>query len=208
MIYYSEEDTVAQSPEQVRERGLLGRVSNSLNWQMMDSLKYDRRYTDKQLLDSMDIDSMSFMEQKTAYQMIKLYRTDVSVFQRYLVNNMPLMMIFVIPILGLLLSWFYYRSRLRYINHLVHSIHLHSFGYLIFSMAAGLGMMFSNDNTIMTVLISAVILVMLYSIFSIRRVYNRKLINSFFRSLLIGFIYAILFVIVLASEIFVSMIIY
>ena len=50
------------------------------------------------------------------------------------INNMPVALLLALPILALMLKLAYYRKKIYYVNHLVHTLHLHSVALLLFSV--------------------------------------------------------------------------
>ncbi len=197
-----------RQPQGNSDGSLLSRASTSIDWAMIDSIRFDQSYTDRQLIDSMNLPESGFLERKLRYQMIKLYRTDAVTFQQFLVSNLPVMMVFVIPIFGWWLRVFFgYRGKL-YIHHLIHSIHIHSFAYLIYGLTL-IGMMLLIDSAVIIYqAILAVAIILVYSIISLKNFYGKSWITTIFRSLVMGLSYTISFVVFLFIEIVLSMLLF
>lgn len=104
-----------------------------------------------------------------------------------LLNNIPNMMFFLVPLFALLLKALYLRSRKLYVEHLVYALHLHSFFFLL----AGLDVAV-NDTRLLSALSIAFII---YGFVALRRFYGQSLPKTFFKGFLLVFGYFWLLVI-------------
>ena len=102
--------------------------------QYVDYLK-DAEISDQQLLDSLGL-SATPSNLRFAQQVRKIVRKDLDVFIPFLLQNVPIMMLLLLPIFALILKVLYIRRKVLYIRHLVHALYLHSFAYLIYGVAA------------------------------------------------------------------------
>ena len=50
------------------------------------------------------------------------------------IQNMPIALLLAMPILALMLKLTYFRQKMYYVSHLVHTLHLHSLALLLFSV--------------------------------------------------------------------------
>lgn len=79
----------------------------------------------------------------------------------------------LLPIFALILKLFYVRRHQNYMRHLIFSIHIHSFIFLVFAILVGLYLIFSgNLETVSTILFFAV---PVYFILALKKFYGQKI---------------------------------
>ncbi len=100
---------------------------------LIDLLK-DPEIGDEELLDSLDLEP-SAGNYKLVGQLRKVARKELDVFIPFLLQNVPIMMLLLLPIFALILKLLYVRRNILYVKHLVHGLYLHSFAYLIYGGA-------------------------------------------------------------------------
>ena len=71
--------------------------------------------------------------QAVVKQQIRL-QTNPEDFMRYVLGQMIWMVLLMMPILALILKFFYIRRNRYYIEHLIFSFHYHAFGFVLFSL--------------------------------------------------------------------------
>ncbi len=59
-----------------------------------------------------------------------------SYFVYYAFRNLPVMMLIAIPLFAAILKLFYIRRNRLYIQHIIHGLHIHSLGFILFSIAS------------------------------------------------------------------------
>ena len=99
----------------------------------------DKSLTDQTVLDSLTqlgLDSLpdSWAEQHIFSQTRKLALFGPSPFVDTAVRNLPFTLLVAMPIFALLLKLIYIRRKRLYVQHLVHTLHLHSFSLLLSSL--------------------------------------------------------------------------
>lgn len=115
-------------------------------------------------------------------------------------NNIPVMMLCCIPLFAFILKILYIRQRRFYVEHLVYSLHIHTFLYVAIIITA-LGVMVAKQTLPVlagwiTLLMTCAILVQIF--LSIRRVYRQGWFFTTVKFLFGGFVY---FFILLAAVI-------
>lgn len=98
---------------------------NTYRFATLKEYRYDREYSDKALLDSVQSSDLGKYEEFIALQAIKLYRSDARVITRFMLGNLSLSMVILIP--GLAFFFFYYKQRKPFVAHLIHSLYFHTF---------------------------------------------------------------------------------
>lgn len=156
------------------------------------------------LMDSLNTDSLSSFQYNLTKKIIRLDRAENQVVISQLLKNLPLMMIFILPIFAFILMLFYLRRNQYYITHLIHAVYLHSFAYVIYGFAFVAAMYWVPDGGIFWVLFLSLILVSAHSYFSFLNVYGQGWFKTLVKFNIIGLIYAFLLFIALLVEMFFS----
>jgi hypothetical protein len=133
--------------------------------------------------------------------------TNMQLFIRTLINNLPYMMLCCIPLFAFVLKILYIRRKLFYIDHLIYALHIHTFAYIgiILIVLATLGLDRLIPGPIAGWMIALLWIVFLVQIFlSIRRVYRQGWFFTVFKFFLGGFVYLIVLVFALATTFFVT----
>ena len=168
-------------------------------------LRNDYTVSVEQVLDSLETSTLSEFQYNLTKRIIRLDRAESQVVISHLLKNLPLMMLFTLPIFALLLKLFYVRRNQYYITHLVHALHLHSFAYLIYGFAFLMAMYWVPEGSasFWTILLSMV-LVSSHSYFSFLNVYGQKWFKTFVKFNIIGFLYTWLLLAAIFIEMFFS----
>ncbi len=108
----------------------------------------------------------SFLKRLTYRQTARL-NTEQEALSHQLVKNLSVGMFLLMPLFGLLLKLFYRRQRPLYVQHLMFSIHLHSFFFLFFSVLLVIDALLPDTRTIPPAVIAIVTWV--YWVLALRR---------------------------------------
>ena len=157
-----------------------------------------------QLLDSLNTDSLSSFQYKLTKNLIRLDRAENQVVISQMLKNLPLMMLFILPIFAFLLKLFYMRRNQYYITHLIHALHLHSFAYVIYGFAFVAAMYWLPQGAGVWAIFISFILVSTHSYLSFLKVYGQGWFKTLVKYNLIGFLYTWLLLFGLLIEIFFS----
>lgn len=168
-------------------------------------LRNDYTVSVDRMLDSLETSSLSAFQYNLAKQLVRLDRAESQIVISHLLKNLPLMMLFTLPIFAFLLKLFYIRRNQYYITHLVHALHLHSFAYLIYGFAFVMAMYWVPEGSasFWTIFLSMV-LVSTHSYFSFLNVYGQKWFKTFMKFNIIGFLYSWLLLAAILIEMFFS----
>jgi hypothetical protein len=110
-------------------------ILSRVNEPLIRELDYRGDYSDQQILDSMHLGELKWWEQYLALQHIRIERSGGEAVMDFVLRNLPIMMMLVIPLFAVVLKLLYIRKNVLYVQHLVHALHLHSFAYLFFGIA-------------------------------------------------------------------------
>ena len=174
------------------------------NFAIYMRLREDYRVSVDNLLDSLNTDSLTNFQYNLTKKIIRLDRAENQVVISQLLKNLPLMMIFILPIFAFILMLFYMRRNQYYITHLIHALHLHSFAYVIYGFAFVAAMYWLPVGAGGWAIFISFILVSTHSYFSFLRVYGQGWFKTLIKFNLIGFIYFWLLTLGLFAEMFFS----
>ena len=182
-------------------------VFGKLDWNLMDSLKWDKSVSNRSLLDTMNLD-LPFIDRRIALQTIKLYRTNTAQFKDHILRNLPIMMVFIVPLFGVILKWFFRQKKGFYIQHLIHSLHLHSFSYLTYSVAIILILVIPEATVVVALGVIAFLWVSIYFFKSMRAIYKKSFLGTLWRLFASGLLYQLLLVVFLTLLMTISFVLF
>src|SRR6266516_2063592 len=143
-----------------------------------------------------------------AKEKIGEHGTNLQLFAKTLISNLPYMMLCCIPLFALVLKILYIRRAVFYIDHLIYALHIHSFAYLatILIILATIGLSSVASGAFGGWIIALLWITFAAQIFlSIRRVYRQGWFISIFKFLFGGFVYLIVLVVAVAATFFVTL---
>lgn len=169
------------------------------------SLRENGAYDADDILDSLNTSGLSSFQRGLAKNLIRLDKAESGIVISQLLKNLPLMMIFLIPIFAAVLRLFYIRNDQYYITHLIHTVHLHSFAYVIYGLAFLIVFLWipGSGGGFWTIFLSYM-LVNVYTYFSFLNVYGQKWFKTLVKFLFAGFIYSWLLLLAIIAEMFLS----
>jgi hypothetical protein len=166
---------------------------------------YDENHTSKQILDSLHIEDRSFWDRLAIRRIVRLSNTTQQQINDAIIGNIPIMMFIILPLYALLLKIFY-RKKGLYIQHLIHSFHIHSFAFIALTIGWLFILAFSLPEE--EVLFFVFIGLSIYIYLSLLRVYQQKYPKTFLKLFLMGTCYFILLTTALVIETVISLMIY
>ncbi|MCB9258193.1 MAG: DUF3667 domain-containing protein [Ignavibacteriales bacterium] len=104
-----------------------------------------------------------------------------SLFVKELLNQLPKVMFFLLPIFALILKLIYIRKKMFYVEHLVFSLHIHTFIFVMLLFTAFIS--FDYFTLIIIVIITA------YLFFSLRNFYEQSIAKTIVKFGLLTFLY-------------------
>ncbi|MEM7550552.1 MAG: DUF3667 domain-containing protein [Bacteroidota bacterium] len=197
-----EEDLETDSTE--KNNGFFD-VFNEIDEVLIDKYKDNPRVTDEQLYDSLEIENASDFQRHLVLQVIKVKRGNENALAELILENLPLMMLALIPIFGLVLKLFYIRRGQLYIKHVIHALHLHSFAYFLYGASTLITIyLVTDEGSGGWVLNISFIVVSIYSYVSFLSVYKQHWFKTLFKFNAVGFIYLIFIFAFFLAEIIIS----
>jgi len=123
-----------------------------------------------------------FLEQKA-----KQFFKDGEAARAKLLKNTSLMMFLLMPFFGYLLYLFYYKQRRNYVEHLMFSIHFHSFCFILLSIVLLINMAFGDVSLMGWGFLAMTI----YLYLAMLRVYKRPYFKTLLKLIPVLFIYLV-----------------
>ena len=117
------------------------------------------------------------------------YIHDESVLSSFLISGMSWIALLIMPVIALLIQLFYRKQKAYYVEHLIFSFHLHSFFFLIFSMALLLSYALKVRLVLPVLLISGI-----YFLLALKRVYQERWGRTIGKFILVSISYGILLI--------------
>jgi hypothetical protein len=104
-------------------------------------------------------------------------------------KNLPKMMFILLPIFALILKILYVRSKRLYFEHLIFSLHFHSFAFLFLSVTTLLEIsFFTNESDLNKIFL----LIVVYLYIALKKVYKQSFLKTFFKTFLLVLMYALM----------------
>jgi len=121
------------------------------------------------------------------YAQVQKANDDPKSFLRSLFRVASISLFFLVPIFALVLSGFHFRKNSFYVQHLVNALHIHTFGFALLSIY----LLISFWIEVETFFVIPVLL-FFYFIWSLKVVYDQKVLHSFFKAISIVIVYFII----------------
>jgi hypothetical protein len=158
--------------------------------------------------DTPPTDSAGKWLQARAKEKLGEHGSNLQLFLLALFNNLPYMMLCCIPLFAFVLKILYIRRHIFYIDHLIYSLHIHTFVFVSIMLIVGATM---GLHRIAPGWLAGWIIGLLWATFavqifwSIRRVYRQGWFFSIFKFFVGGFIYFIVLCLALAATFLITL---
>ena len=149
----------------------------------LENMVNDDNFDPGFFLDTLGIER-NFYTLLLANKAVKLIRQKGEGFMNDLVENISIMMFFLLPLFALLLKIIYIRRKKYYIEHLIFSLHLHSFTFLMLFLSLLAYLIFSKSFLLYVLLILFV-----YALLVFKKVYEQRWFKTVVKMLLLFFGY-------------------
>lgn len=169
---------------------------------LMKQLILSENYTNAEIYDSLLIDNKDFAERLIYTMVIKSGNSSKVEINSYILDKIPMIVFFILPVYALLLKFFFFHQG-YYIKHLIHSIHIHSFLFIVLSFSWMSSFLFDTSPEIGLGISFS--LTTIFVLLSFRRVYSQRWVTLIFKMFATGFLYSFAATIVLLLGILISM---
>jgi hypothetical protein len=202
--YNSQEeiDSLLSTPDSLRYSYDDDWQVNEFEYGVMIAMTNVDSFSVAQIYDSLNLDDKPFLERASSTIMIKSFKSKTGELNSYIFEKIPMIMFFILPLYGLLLKVFFYKKGL-YIKHLIHSLHIHSLFFFLFTFVWIINLIAPDIANYIIGL--ALFLITLYITISFKNVYRQKYPIVILKMLGTGILYQILASLVLLIGILISM---
>lgn len=194
------EDYVGPGAKRQADEGVLRLNDLGVSWdKLVEVWLKDPNMTPDRLLDSLSVENRSWVEIGLAKQALKYSQfSEPKLWVRNVLDNIPLMMFILLPLYASLLKFFYIRSSFWYIDHLVFTLHIHAFIFIVL----GVALLFASLKPEVVMGVGA--LITTYSYIMFKRFYGQGIIKTFIKFSFTGTIYLIMLLIAALLEMVIS----
>jgi hypothetical protein len=143
--------------------------------------------TENQILDSLKIEK-GFWTRLELRQMIRLGNATPAMILQSIMEKIPIMMFFLLPMFALFLKLMYIRSRRYYVEHLIFTLHLQSFSFFMFIFLLIFFELFETfyDGSVLMI---SLLLLTFYAYKSFRNVYKQNRFKTIVKMIILGNLY-------------------
>jgi len=173
------------------------------NWKKIKALAQDDDLTDEQFSAALNKTSWDFDFFNISIEKKRRFIANSNLYINNSARNLPLMMFILLPFFALILQMLYIRHANYYVEHLIHSLNLHSFAYLIYGI--GILLIHFEIGNPWTVIWISFMMVTFYAFLSIKKIHGGGWFKTFFKFTLLGFIYLNILSMGLAFELYISL---
>lgn len=197
-------DSLLQLPDSL----ILDSENNNLTYvedyeyAVIEQMAISEDYSTNDIYDSLKIDHKKFEERILYTIVIKSINSDTGALNSYLLDKIPMIVFFQLPLYALLVMLFFIKKGF-YIKHLILSIHIHSFLFLLLGIGWTVGWIFNLDVDNYAVI--CFIATSLYILLAFRRIYQQKYYLLVIKELAIGLLYMFSGVLVFLMGMIISM---
>lgn len=143
------------------------------------------------------------------HQLRRVVSNGLSVFGGYIMQNLPIMMFIVLPLLALVLKLLYVRRKPLYVHHLVHVLHLHAFAFMMGTLYLLAIVLLDNANMVPDWVDGVLLLFMItYSFILFLQVYRQSWYKTLLKFFLVGAVYFFLLLFAALIEAMISFLIF
>ncbi len=159
----------------------------------------DRDVTPEALLDSLGTKNKDAITIQFAEQLLKIGRNDPAIFLANIINNIGTLMFFTLPILAFFFMPFYLRRKKYYIDHLIFTLHLQAFTFIILTFIT---LCFNWDFFWVGFILFFGLII--YVWFAFKKVYKQGFFKTTIKACMISFLYVITLIFMLSANLMYS----
>ncbi len=179
-------------------------AGNLFNYMDLESLKNKRdlRKTLNTYADKLEVDlekETNPEEQAEIRELIRLCRSPESALAKIL-KYISYAFFLLLPIFAILMKLIYIRRKQNYMRHLVFSIHIHSFIFLVLTLILAM-FSFIDGGNMLKIASYTFLLIPLYLVVAMKKVYGQSVLKVIVKFFVVSFLYNIIFwfLIIMAS---------
>ncbi len=160
---------------------------------------------EKAIIDSLGLEK-TWVNRFIVHQSIRWGNATLAQLISYIVEKLPIVMFFVLPFFALLLALVYIRHKQYYVEHIIFTLHIHGFAYLLFALGILFIELFPGGAPYIAG--GTFLLLLFYSYKSFRNVYQQRRFKTLIKMTLIGFSYFIILIMAFVLGVLVSLLLF
>ena len=166
-----------------------------IDWDLLSALIANEDVLPEVAADSAKLQELNWFEFYVTRQAVRVERADDQGLAGFIIDNLPIMMITMLPVFALLLKLLYIRKRKvhLFIHHLIHSLHLHSFAFIFYGISLVITTNVDGTPALLIGIMSFMI-VSTYAFLSLKRVYCQRWSKTLLKFSLLGVSYFFLLI--------------
>lgn len=172
------------------------------NWKQIKAMAQDDDLTNEEFSAALNNTSWNLDFFNISTEKKRRFIANSNLYINNSARNLPIMMFLLLPFFALILHLLYIRHSKFYVEHLIHSLNLHSFAYLIYGI--GIILLHFEIGDPWTVIWVSFLLVTFYSFLSIKKIHTGGWFKTIFKFSILGFIYLNILSMGLLLELYVS----
>jgi len=173
------------------------------SWKKIKTMALDDDLTNEEFSLALDKTSWDFEIFNMSIEKKRRFIANSNLYINNSARNLPLMMFLLLPFFALILYLLYIRHSKFFVEHLIHSLNLHSFAYLIYGIAILLLHFEIGDSW--TIIWVSFLLVTVYAFLSIKRIHKGGWFKTLFKFSVLGFVYLNILSMGLLFELYISL---
>jgi predicted nucleic acid-binding Zn ribbon protein len=163
---------------------------SGMEWIKVLNLTRNSKISEDAIADSMKTNN-KFWKRLIVKQIVRLNRSDNAVILNYMTEKIPIAMFVILPFFALFLKLVYVRSGRYFVEHLIFTLHIHSFYFLMLTvLTLVLDILKSNENKAYTIL-GVFLILMFYTYKSFRNVYRQNRFKTLLKITFLLFLYTL-----------------
>ncbi len=171
---------------------------------LVKELSESGKYSNQEILDTLKAGEKPFVQRYVIKQIVKMQGAEQTSIRDLILSNIPLMMFILLPVYALILKMFF--SKRLYIMHLIHSLHVHSFAFMVLSVMWLIATLWEDPMGWVVPL--SFLICLLYVMLSYKKVYEVRWFTTIFKVFISGFVYFTVLIVGLLVEILLSFLFY
>lgn len=172
------------------------------NWKKIKALAQDDDLSNEEFSAALNNTSWDFDIFNISTEKKRRFIANSNLYINNSARNLPIMMFLLLPFFAVILHLLYIRHSKYYVEHLIHSLNLHSFAYLIYGI--GILLIHFEIGDPWTVIWVSFLLVTIYAFLSIKKIHQGGWLKTLFKFSVLGFIYLNILSMGLFFELYIS----
>jgi hypothetical protein len=147
---------------------------------------------------------MHYMLRKIIWLTHEKERTPELILTRNVAHDIPKIMFVLLPLFALFVGFFYSRKKYFYVQHIIFSLHFHSFVFILLMLESLVERWLPMDKLWLTILALTLLIIFIYLSAALRNVYRQALWLSIIKAICISILYVFALLLCFCAVIIIS----